>query len=123
MGAGVDFADRHSGARPNGGNRLPDDVGFADAADYYARASVGPRLGRLRVPALEVAAEPDPMVPPRAIRPALERAGATSRFEMRWVRRGGHVAFPRSVDLGLGSAGGLAEQLLGWLDQRARGAA
>jgi predicted alpha/beta-fold hydrolase len=65
--------------------------GFADAADYYARMSVAPRLPELRLPALLLNSDCDPMVPARAVRPALERELPNLRVE--WVR-GGHVAFP-----------------------------
>lgn len=65
--------------------------GFADAADYYARMSVAPRLPELKVPALLLNSDCDPMVPARAVRPALERESPRLRVE--WVR-GGHVAFP-----------------------------
>jgi predicted alpha/beta-fold hydrolase len=65
--------------------------GFADAADYYARMSVAPRLPELRVPALLLNSECDPMVPARAVRPALGREFPNLSVE--WVR-GGHVAFP-----------------------------
>jgi uncharacterized protein len=66
--------------------------GFAGAADYYQRASVGPRLGELRVPALVLAAQGDPMIPAATLRPILDRPhpGLT----VRWLDRGGHVAFP-----------------------------
>ena len=63
--------------------------GFADAADYYARASVAPRLGDLRVPALLVNSEGDPMVPARPVRSVLRPA---PRLEVRWVAGGGHVS-------------------------------
>jgi uncharacterized protein len=66
--------------------------GFADAGDYYARASVAPRLPALRVPALLLLAEGDPMVPARAVRSAL--ADRPSPLEVRWLARGGHVYFP-----------------------------
>lgn len=66
--------------------------GFADAGDYYARASVAPRLPALRVPALLIGAEGDPMVPARAVRAAL--ADRPSPLEVRWLGRGGHVYFP-----------------------------
>jgi predicted alpha/beta-fold hydrolase len=65
--------------------------GFADASDYYDRMSVAPRLPELRVPALLLNSECDPMVPARAVRPALERESPKLRVD--WVR-GGHVAFP-----------------------------
>ena len=69
--------------------------GFADAADYYSRMSVAPRLPELRVPALLLNSDCDPMVPARAVRPALERESPNLRVE--WVR-GGHVAIPGGFD-------------------------
>jgi predicted alpha/beta-fold hydrolase len=114
--------------------------GFDGAEDYYARASVAPRLGALRVPALLVNATGDPMVLAQAVRPALERP--VPRLEVRWVPEGGHVGFPRGVDLGLapGSGGGgsagraggasgaggatvaprVVDQVLAWLRQERR---
>jgi predicted alpha/beta-fold hydrolase len=88
--------------------------GFADADDYYARASVAPRLGDLRVPALLVNSEGDPMVPAKPIRSVLR--GSASRLEVRWVAGGGHVSFPRSIDIGVeDDAPGVDTQVLGWL--------
>jgi len=65
--------------------------GFADADDYYARASASPHLHRIRVPALALNAANDPFVPPASL-PAPGRAGD-------WVMvcrpgQGGHVGFP-----------------------------
>jgi uncharacterized protein len=97
--------------------------GFRDADDYYARMSVAPRLPELRVPALLVAAEDDPMVPAGAIRPVLEHhgwhAGNGLPLDVRWVPSGGHMAFSRRLDLGLGpgpgQAPGVEAQVLSWL--------
>ncbi len=87
--------------------------GFAGAEDYYRRASVGPRLTDLRVPALYVGSEADPMVPARTV---LKSLGAASlEVETRWTRRGGHMAFPENLDLGLAGTLGLEEQTLSWL--------
>lgn len=69
--------------------------GFADAGDYYTRASVAPRLPELRVPALLFNSDCDPMIPARAVRPSLERSAP--KLEVMWAR-GGHVAFPRGID-------------------------
>jgi predicted alpha/beta-fold hydrolase len=69
--------------------------GFADAADYYARESVAPRLPALRVPALLFNSEWDPMVPARAVRAALGHPAP--RLEVRWIPGGGHVSFPRAM--------------------------
>jgi predicted alpha/beta-fold hydrolase len=91
--------------------------GFADADDYYARASVAPRLGDLRVPALLVNSEGDPMVPANPVRSVLRPA---PRLEVRWVAGGGHVSFPRRLDIGLNpgvedDGAGVDAQVLGWL--------
>jgi predicted alpha/beta-fold hydrolase len=86
--------------------------GFASPEDYYARASVGPRLRQLSVPAMLVACPSDPMVPEASIASAAAAAGAA--LDLRWVRRGGHVAFPADLDLGFGDVRGLAGQLASW---------
>lgn len=90
--------------------------GFADAADYYARASVAPRLPDLKVPALLLNSELDPMIPARSVRPALE--GASPNLRVAWLRGGGHVAFPRTLDTGLGLGAGVNAQVIGWLRGR-----
>jgi predicted alpha/beta-fold hydrolase len=90
--------------------------GFANAADYYTRASVAPRLPDLKVPALLVNSELDPMVPARSVRPALE--GASPNLRVAWLRGGGHVAFPRTLDTGLGLGAGVNAQVIGWLRGR-----
>jgi len=92
--------------------------GFADAADYYARQSVAPRLGALRIPALLLNSENDPMVPARSVRPAL--AGASPRLTVAWLPGGGHVAFPRGMNAGLDGEDeekldGIDEQVIAWL--------
>jgi hypothetical protein len=92
--------------------------GFASAEDYYLRAGVGTRLGELRVPALLVAAEGDPMVDAGGIRPALD--GGSTPLEVRWSRTGGHVSFPGRLDLGLGPPFGLGRQILAWLTNACR---
>jgi uncharacterized protein len=94
--------------------------GFAGADDYYRRASVHTRLHELRVPALLAASERDPMVPAPTIRAALDRPERPSpRLEVRWLREGGHVAFPPGIDLGYAEERGLEAQVLGWLRGRA----
>jgi len=90
--------------------------GFADAADYYARASVAPHLGALRIPALLLNSELDPMVPARSVRPAL--AGDSPLLTVTWLRGGGHVAFPRRMSSGLAAGEGMAgidAQAIAWL--------
>lgn len=92
---------------------------FADADDYYRRASVGPVLGELKVPTLIVAVEDDPMVPAAAIRPWLDAGGDLLTF--RWLPDGGHLGAFRFVDLGLGLHPGLGleRQLYRWLTAQA----
>ncbi len=65
---------------------------FADADDYYARASVGSRLHELAVPSTYVGCVGDPMVPPAAVEPSLDRPG--HEVHVRWLPRGGHVGYP-----------------------------
>lgn len=65
--------------------------GFASAADYYERVSVGAQLGSLVMPAMWIGARWDPMVPASAVEPVLSER---SPLEVRWVERGGHVGFP-----------------------------
>jgi uncharacterized protein len=87
--------------------------GFASTDDYYAHASVAPRLRDLGVPALLVNTEHDPMIPAATVRPAL--VGAAPRLDVRWLRAGGHVGFPYDVDLGEKAPRGLEPQILHWL--------
>jgi predicted alpha/beta-fold hydrolase len=89
--------------------------GFASGADYYAKASVAPHLGKLRVPALLLQAEGDPMVPAHTVRPALSRT--YPNLEVRWLRRAGHCGFPEPFELTLRAdrEPRLEDQALGWL--------
>jgi len=86
--------------------------GFEGAEDYWARASVGPRLGEVRVPALVLEAERDPMVRKETVQAALE---GMSTVETMWLPRGGHVGFPADLDLGQPGPPGLEPQLVSWL--------
>jgi predicted alpha/beta-fold hydrolase len=63
--------------------------GFAGAEDYYARASCGAVLARVRTPALVLSAEDDPIAPPQAPQAALDNAC----LELVLTARGGHVGF------------------------------
>jgi hypothetical protein len=65
--------------------------GFAGAEDYYARASSGPHLGKIRVPTLVVHAEDDPVVAGASILPPLAKASPAVHVAM--SRRGGHLGF------------------------------
>ena len=91
--------------------------GFRGASEYYAASSVGPHLHRIRIPAVVVAARKDPMVLAETVQPQLDRAATITT---RWVDRGGHIGFPRHLDLGLGGVPGIARQLIGWMRRRAR---
>ncbi|MEM1181833.1 MAG: alpha/beta fold hydrolase [Acidobacteriota bacterium] len=86
---------------------------FGDTATYYREASVGPKLGQLRHPALLVAGEGDPMVTADAIRRGL----ALTRHDLRveWIPGAGHVGFPATVDFGEKAPRGLDHQILAWL--------
>lgn len=84
---------------------------FADVSDYHRRASVGPRLPALQVPALYVGMRHDPMVTAATVEPSL-RAAEGAPLQVRWLDDGGHVAGP----------GPWEHDVLAWLDARARGA-
>ncbi|MEE8524238.1 MAG: alpha/beta fold hydrolase [Thermoanaerobaculia bacterium] len=89
--------------------------GFADAGDYYRRASVAHRLDRLRRPALLVAARHDPLVPAASVTSALP---GHDSLRVEWVDRGGHLGFPPDLDLGHGGPPGFQGQVLSWLVAR-----
>ena len=92
--------------------------GFASAEDYWARCSAGPVLQKITCPTLLVHAAADPMVLTRSVQPSLR--GATHLTSI-VTRRGGHVGFPRNIDLGLGSSGNVENQVLAWLRSASRG--
>ena len=84
--------------------------GFRDAADYYAKASAGPQLARIRIPALVLNARNDPFLPASAL-PAKGDVGA-------WVTlwqpaHGGHVGF--ATGRWPGSLGAMPARVTGWL--------
>jgi predicted alpha/beta-fold hydrolase len=64
--------------------------GFADAIDYWRRASSGPYLGRVRRPTLLINARDDPFVPPEALP---DPATLPSCVQVEFPVRGGHVGF------------------------------
>lgn len=66
--------------------------GYRDAADYYARASSGPHLPRLRRPTLLLAGLDDPMIPGASVQRFVLPAGnGLLRAEL--LPTGGHVGF------------------------------
>jgi len=91
--------------------------GYPNAWDYYQRESVSHRLGNLEVPALYVGATDDPMVPLETTRPVLERG--TPKLSVEWVKRAGHLAFPKHLTLGQSAEPGLEGQCLAWMRSRA----
>ena len=65
--------------------------GFADADDYYRRASSLPWLSRIRVPTLLVNARDDPFEPAEILDRA--RASASVAVRCAFTERGGHVGW------------------------------
>jgi predicted alpha/beta-fold hydrolase len=86
--------------------------GFAGAEDYWARTSSCKVLDDIRVPTLFLAAEHDPMVRIDTVRPWLQTASGLRSII---TGRGGHVGFPHKLDLGLGHAGTVEDQVIQWL--------
>ena len=84
--------------------------GFRDASDYYARASAGPQLDRIRIPALVLNARNDPFLPEAA----LPRAEAVGLCVTLWQpAHGGHVGFAEGR--WPGHLQTLPERVAGWL--------
>ncbi len=77
--------------------------GFRDVDHYHEAISLTGRAGRIRVPALLLAARHDPMIPLEAVYTALK--DGDSRLEVREIDVGGHVYVPR----------GAVEGVLDWL--------
>ena len=71
--------------------------GFANVKDYSESESVIRRIHRLEVPTLLVAAKHDPIIPFETVLPGLGRA--SKALTIRAVENGGHVYFPKSLDL------------------------
>jgi hypothetical protein len=88
--------------------------GFANAADYYARCSAGPRLHHIRVPALVLNARNDPFVPASCL-PRIADVGRAP-VTLWQPRHGGHVGFPSGR--WPGSALGLPASVCAWLSAR-----
>lgn len=78
--------------------------GFADAMDYYRRASSLPNISRIRVPTFILSARDDPFI---AVGP-LEHLRQRTNVQVQLVYKGGHLGF-----LGRGGAGGVR-----WGEQR-----
>ena len=67
--------------------------GFADASDYYARASSIDALARIAVPTLCVSSEDDPLFPAEAVARAREAARANAAVTFTVTPWGGHTGF------------------------------
>jgi hypothetical protein len=65
--------------------------GFADAADYYFRASAMRVVHRIRIPALIIAAEDDPFVPAEQFR--ADEIRSNPWITVRLESQGGHCGF------------------------------
>ena len=87
--------------------------GFAGADDYYARASAGPLLARIAIPALVVNARNDPFLPASAL-PVQTDVGA--HVTLWQPAHGGHVGF--AAGAWPGHLRGLPEGVIAWLAER-----
>lgn len=84
--------------------------GFDDVDDYYHSCSAGPLLGAVDLPTLYLTTDADPMVTAETLVHHLARR--SRHVEVRWLPRGGHVAFS--------SGDRVYDQLLGWLGRAGR---
>jgi predicted alpha/beta-fold hydrolase len=90
--------------------------GFASVDDYYERACVSRVLARIERPTLVVSARHDPMLPSHIAERVLPTLSPAVTF--RWAERGGHCAFPGTLDLGEATELGLEAQLHAWLTRQ-----
>lgn len=86
--------------------------GFESPDAYYAGESVAPRLGQIGIPTLVIASDRDPLVPVRTTRATLRHRH--EGIDYREIAAGGHAGFPASLDLGMGGAFGLDDQIMAW---------
>ena len=93
------FPDRYDSSRLDGvrsveqfdNEYVAPHFGFADANDYYAKASSRPYISRIRIPTLIIHAEDDPFIPFDPLRDA--SIAANPYVLLLGTERGGHVAF------------------------------
>ena len=85
--------------------------GFRDVDDYWAKASSGPFLERIRVPTLLLNARNDPFLPEHALLAATRKASPSVMLE--FPRTGGHAGFLSGPFPG--RHGWLAQRLLEFL--------
>jgi hypothetical protein len=86
--------------------------GFADADDYWTRASAKPYLSRIQVPTLALNPLNDPFVPAASLP---QRADVSQAVTLWQPRHGGHVGFPSGRWPGHVLA--MPEAVTGWLLQ------
>ncbi|MEE9392257.1 MAG: alpha/beta fold hydrolase [Planctomycetota bacterium] len=84
--------------------------GFRDVDSYYDFASAKKRLAELTTPSLLVMTEDDPIVAAAACRPVLR--DIPEALDLRWLPHGGHLGFPRGLDLGFSPRLGFESQVM-----------
>ena len=70
--------------------------GFADAADYYRRASAKPLLHQIALPTLILNALNDPFIPAESLPQASDVSSSVTLLQPEY---GGHAGFPGTADL------------------------
>lgn len=90
--------------------------GFPNVDEYYARASSGAWLGKIRVPTLLIHAEDDPMVPGHTVKPWLP--SASSAVDVVLTKNGGHIGWVAGFDEASWIMGYATKRALGFLDER-----
>ena len=91
---------------------------FGSPEEYYATQSAARVLRYLHVPSLLVVSRHDPMLSIADIESSI--GDANPLLEVRRVSDGGHVGFPRALDLGEDAPRGLERQVLRWMERRLR---
>lgn len=87
--------------------------GFSSADHYYQTIQAAHQTHRLDIPSLLVASNNDPIVPMHTLRATI--GNASRALSVISVNSGGHMFFPRDLDLGQGGRPGLENQVIRWL--------
>jgi len=87
--------------------------GFQSADQYYKAIQMSDQTQNLDLPSLLVTSQNDPIVPMHTLRRAI--CNASPALSVVSVNAGGHMYFPKELDLGQKGDRGLENQVIQWL--------
>jgi predicted alpha/beta-fold hydrolase len=90
--------------------------GFASVDDYYTRTCASRVVGHITRPTLVLSARHDPILPADIAERLAPAFSPAITFKM--SERGGHLLFPRDLDLGERGGVGIEAQVYSWLSRQ-----